>query len=130
MSAETATEAELELERAPDPELACPSWCQDHADDVNDDGDPREHASRPLELGWLPELRDPMTGDVTRSGGGHLDSRLVLVPAARRPMVSIMARDLDAESAQLLLTSGEARTVAAQLLALADTADLEWAQTT
>jgi hypothetical protein len=112
---------------------ACPPWCARGHMRALQEGATLEgaaqHVGRPSG-GHLPEIRSASDGHLTRPGGGGWD----VVPAEdpmlngvdRRsePAVELELRDGRPQEARVRLTSGEARTLAAQLVHTADQLDL------
>lgn len=117
-----------------DPERNCPSWCDSgHAQACHEFDDlaaAAVHMSADFSH-YLPTMT--RAGNVEREGGGRWDVHLVMTPrdVMTNPLgLSLVRVRLDEDygaghgHVELDLSTGEARTLAAQLLALADKADL------
>ena len=113
---------------------ACPSWCtQGHLRALRE-GNSLEAAAEHVgqgTSGYLPEVRSPGDGRLTRQGGGSWELVTVKEPMPdgfgqrTEPAVEFELRDGRPHNARVRLTSGEARVLAAQLIHAADQLDLE-----
>jgi hypothetical protein len=116
----------------------CPPWCTQPHEQALDEGCTVEEASihiGPDLCGSTHDASNPYTGEIVRpgSGGWSVVLRQPEGPEWRR--VPIIELELEGKAdrpggvrdrVQLTLVSGEARTLAAQLLHLADQTDLHW----
>jgi hypothetical protein len=110
----------------------CPHWCQGGHAVAYAEGCGWEISQRHSRGGggdFLPELRNPIDHRVMRHGGGGYD-----LTAEQTPMrnggyqtvetINLRANDAEGNMLTLVLTTGEARTLARQLIALTDAVDL------
>lgn len=119
----------------------CPPWCDRGHVEYGRENDGllpavavTEHRGGSGE-GSLDELRNYVSGSVFRVGGAHWDVSIAqeLQPPYDRgsgyatpELVELHIASHEARNAQMSMTTGEARVLAAQLLALADRVDLAY----
>jgi hypothetical protein len=115
----------------------CPSWCTtDHTEDLEDGATMWQACVHRRDLGdvTLCELRNPVDHRTWREGGGSFDVILEQDPHPDSqggvngdPLVRLRVQEglgFDHSLAQLRMTTGEARVLAAGLLAAAERADV------
>lgn len=108
----------------------CPSWCTNAHAQALDEGCDLESASAhlgPDVAYYLPEVRNVTAGRVNRPSGGAWSARLVAgTPGpSEAALVELEVQANDHQgSVSLFITTGEARTLAAQLQQQADMHDL------
>ena len=110
----------------------CPSWCDgQHAEALVEHGD-WESAQRHMAFGhggYLHDVLNPISKRVVRSGGASWELSIQQTPLPERgfadiPTVDMAVRDAGRQVIDLCQTSGEARTLARQLVMMADRIDL------
>lgn len=109
----------------------CPKWCTGGHAEVLAEGCAWEIAQLHRRSGggeYLHEVRNPIDGRVMRSGGGGYELYAEQQPRYDRGFETVATINLAVRSEDdgktLPLTTGEARTLARQILALADELDL------
>ena len=107
----------------------CPAWCKEHADYVLENWglltaeEIHTHRSHGID-DFLADLANPVSHQVTRPGGGHYDAHIRCGSRTGEAVIQFALFTLRGPRVDLDLTSGEVRTMAAQLLKLADIIDL------
>ena len=113
---------------------ACPPWCaRGHVRALTEGASldaASQHVGRPIG-GRLPEIRNAADGRLTRPGGGGWELVTVQEPmpngldSLMEAAVEFELRDGELREARARFTSGEARTLSAQLGYAADLLDLD-----
>lgn len=129
---ETAGVAEQAPAWFSDPEGYCPLWCCSGHAQAFEEGCTVDEAALHISddfAHYLPGILDHRE-QVERPGGGRWDVELVQRPRDAVsnpfgiPLVRLALRDADGHGIELDLTTGEARILVTQIVALTDKADL------